>query len=334
MAVIACTSDELQAALELSGHRTERVDDPLLASCDLVLIGFDDGPIAGPSWIAHLRASLGSLPIVVVCEDLEQAESALAEGASEVLRRPLGPRLLGRRITRALAEAQESDPSSTPSGARDLLPRLVEASPDPIVAADLKGRILVFSRAAEDVLGYSAEEVLGGRLHVGELYADEGSASRVLESLETSEERAVRGLRVRLRTRKGESIPVRLTASLVHDFSGRPVASVGVFRDERERERLSQRLQHTTDQLLHSEQRAASLNAVGATAFELNQPLTAISGILEMLLLDPDQPLRTRERLDRAMTQVARVADLSRELGRMTGRQRLPEQDILEMEEP
>ena len=332
MAVIACTSSELQAALELAGHRTELVEDPTLASADLLLVGFDDGPIAGPSWIAHLRQSLGRLPILVVCEELEQVEAAISEGATEVLRRPLGPRLLAHRVQLALARAAEPDPSSQPSGARDLLPRLVEASPDPIVAADLKGRVLVFSRAAEDVLGYRSEEVLG-RIHVGELYADEGAASRVLEALQAGEGRGVRGMPVRLRTRKGESIPVRLTASLVHDFSGRPVASVGVFRDEREREQLSQRLRSTTDQLLHSEARSASLSSVAAVAFELNQPLTALSGILELLMLDPQHPHALRERFDRAIEQTERIAELSRELERLTGRRTPHERDIL-AEEP
>ncbi len=259
-----------------------------------------------------LPTRLGSIPVLAITDDVDEA---LANGVTEILREPFSEALLSIRIQRTLDSRRLADPSSEPGGARDLLPRLLDASPDPIMAADLKGQVLVFSAAAERLLGYSSEEVLG-TMHVGEFYAKKGIASRLMNTMREDPEQRVLGMRVRLRNRQGEAIPVVLGAALVHDFAGRPVASVGIFRDDRINRSLTQRLAAATEQLEESEKRAAGVIGTSVAAYELNQPLTTAMGLLELHELETtdsaslDRVSRTREQLQRMRDIVSRLSGM------------------------
>ena len=42
-----------------------------------------------------------------------------------------------------------------------LLERLIDSSPDAVVACDLTGRVVLFNKAAEILTGYQADEIIG-----------------------------------------------------------------------------------------------------------------------------------------------------------------------------
>lgn len=314
MALIACSVPDLVPMLRQLGHDVLIGQDPTahVDQADVAITAYEGGAIAPREWIRHQRRTLGDLPLLVVVDELGQADEALVHGATDVLRRPVSPGLVNARVRGLLAHANEADPSSTPGGARDLLERLIAACPDPVIASDLQGRLLLFSRSAETILEYSAADVLDATFHVGELYADPGDASRVMAEMRSGSDRSATGIRVRLRTRRGEAIPVRLSASLVHDFAGRPVASVGIFRDERALHTLSERLASATDQLVKSEKRAAAAAVAAATGHELNQPLTSVMGMVELMRMDASLPEGTQDRLERSMVQLERMAEIVR----------------------
>lgn len=189
----------------------------------------------------------------------------------------------------------------------DLLDRLVEACPAPVIVSDLKGRILVFNPAAEAALGYRSAEARS-HLHVTDLYHRAEEARRVLQRLRAADATSGRDpIEVTLRARNGELVPVRLTASLVHDDSGAPVASLGVFEDRRESIALGRRLEDAADLVMASEQRLAGMAAAGAVAHEIAQPLTAAMGNLEMLLMHEALPQRVMDRLGRTWNQLERL---------------------------
>jgi PAS domain S-box-containing protein len=68
--------------------------------------------------------------------------------------------------------------------ARDFLTKVIEASPDAIVAAECTGDIVLFNGAAEAILGWSADEAVG--MHVRNLYPP-GDAERIMEMLRSQE---------------------------------------------------------------------------------------------------------------------------------------------------
>lgn len=310
MARLLVSNPELSERLQRAGHRTSwDPSGPVMA--ELLLIGFEDGPVSGPDWVRAQRERAANTPLLVVCQNTEQAELALAAGADDVVRTPLSPAVLAARLRGWLAAPSPS--LSDTAGALDLLPRLVEASPDPVVAVDLQGQILLFSRAAEEVLGYPADTVLG-RMHVGQLYAAAGDASDVLARMKAAEGHRINGHVVRLRSASGESILVQLSAALLHDAMGRAVASVGIFRDDRERLQLAQALENTTDQLVQSEARGSLLDAARAGLAELADPLTEALGRLELATLSPQVDPTLRGQLAQAAAPLDQVLQASREL--------------------
>lgn len=255
---------------------------------------------------AGLKTRLGAIPLLAITDD---ADAALSDGANEVLPPEFSDALLSVRVRSVLDSARSPDPSSEPGGARDLLPRLLEACPDPVIAADLRGHILVFNSAAERLLGYSHQQATD-ELHVDDLFAAAGDARHIMAAMRAAEDQTLLSRKVRLRSRQGEAIEVLLSAALVHDFAGRPVASVGMFRDDRVNRSLASRLATATEQLVASEKRNAAVAVAGTTAHELNQPLTAAMGLLELSLMDAARDGGDATRLERAHHQLHRMKDI------------------------
>lgn len=262
----------------------------------------------------------GNLP-VAVAEDGSSLVELLAAGALEVLRPPWRSSSVRRsldplsRVSRLWAQRGdahqrsalkvESDLQST----QDLLSRVIDATPNPVMGADPEGRVIVYNRAAERALGYEGTWVKE-HMHVSDIYADPGEARRVLNAIRKSNDGFAHELEVRLRTRTGEQVPVSLSAAEVYGPDGLIMATVGIFQDRRVEFHLRSRLEETTTQLIQSEQRAAASDAVRATAHELNQPLTTAMGSLELVGMSGPLSEKQRARLDRAYQQLERMAEV------------------------
>lgn len=303
-------------------------DLPPSVGATLAAAGFQSDPeapfcLSGPeAW----RALPAELPFAVVGLDPADAaaESARAAGAVAVwahlpppaavlapllafaARAHTRERTLERRFRRANAELAST---------RDFLTRLIDATPNPVMAADLRGRVLVFNRAAELALGF-APDWATAHMHVTEVYADPQDARRVLAELRRAPGGAVSGMETRLRASNGEIVPVRLSAAEVHAADGTPLATVGVFVDRRAELQLTSRLEETTEQLIATEKRASAMEVAGGAAHELNQPLTAVMGTIEMLQLRGDLPEDAMRKLEKSWDQLQRMAEIVRQLAR------------------
>jgi PAS domain-containing protein len=218
---------------------------------------------------------------------------------------------VARRRAREIDEARRT--AQELQSTRDLLGRLIDATPDPVMAADGRGGVLVFNRAAEAALDYE-----GGwarqHLHVSDVYADPADARRVLAEIRASPSGILRSFPVRLRARSGAAVPVHLSAAEVYAADGMPVATVGIFADQRHRLSLQDRLDTATEQLIVAERRATALESVGRAVHELNQPLTTAIGALDLLEMQPELPDAARPRIARVYDQLDRMASLVRSL--------------------
>lgn len=200
---------------------------------------------------------------------------------------------------------------------KEFFQRVIDASVDAIVAADMRGNVQLFNPAAERIYGWPVDEVVGVR-NVAELYP-EGEAREIMRQIRSPErggEGALEGYETRLLHRDGSLIPVTLSAALL-DVRGAPVGTVGIFRDLRATRAIEAQLEKTRDELAEKEQKAFIVELAGATAHELNQPLTSIlgyAGLLERHVEDP--------RLERAtgviVREAERMAEIVRKIGRLT----------------
>ena len=209
----------------------------------------------------------------------------------------------------------ESELSQT----RDFLENVIQSSADAIVAADLSGSIIVFNRAAENLLGMEAQNVVGRRSVEG-LYEGDGAREimRRLRSGESGVKGQLRNIRASICGGDGAKIPVSLSAAIVYE-GDTEVATVGVFSDLRERLRLEAELQRAQTQLKDDEKRRFVVELAGGAAHELNQPLTSILGYAELLALrSKDTDERGEKAISTIVHEAQRMATIVKRLGEIT----------------
>jgi two-component system sensor kinase FixL len=158
---------------------------------------------------------------------------------------------------------------------------LLDAAVDAIIVIDHKGRIETFNSAAENMFGFSAQEVFGKNIsllmpepykskHDGYLrtYLDTGNAKIIGI-----------GREARARRKSGTVFPIVLS---VGEVPNKNVPKfVGLIRDITARKRSEEEI-HQTRERLAQFGRLSTLGEMAASlAHELNQPLTAIATYMQ-----------------------------------------------------
>lgn len=124
----------------------------------------------------------------------------------------------------------------------DDLQELVSLCPDPIIGVDRAGTIVLFNVAAERLLGYRSDEVLG-RLAITQVYGGTARARQIKKLLYASPDRQIEGHEAQLTARSGRVIDIRLSAKLLLR-DGEEIGSIGFFHDLTGRKELEARLKH------------------------------------------------------------------------------------------
>ncbi len=107
------------------------------------------------------------------------------------------------------------------------LENIFENSPDAIAIVDKHGRFIRWNKMAEDLYGYTFEEMKGKS--VFDLYADEDELEKMLVSLRR--ERSVKKWEMRMERKDGSIVPFEISISLLKDSQNETLGSVGVARD-------------------------------------------------------------------------------------------------------
>jgi two-component system NtrC family sensor kinase len=184
--------------------------------------------------------------------------------------------------------------------------RLVDSFPDLILVLDTNSHFTFVSPRCKEVLGYELEETrqmkLGGRTHSEDLpallslYADIVAGEQTFASLE-----------VRVRHKLGEWRRIRFNFSPLFDESDKIDGVVMSGRDVTELKRLE-------EQLIQSEKLAAMGHMLAGVAHELNNPLTAILGVTELLRERGGIEEDTKRQLDLTHRQARRAARIVQNL--------------------
>ena len=207
---------------------------------------------------------------------------------------------------------------------KEFLERLIDSTVDAIVAADMRGQIILFNHGAERLFGHRGEDVIG-RLPVWDLY-DRGVSRQIMRMLRSTSHGGIGFLeqtRREIRAKGGTLIPVNMTASIIYE-DGEEAATVGIFSDLRERIRIEQRLLVAQEKLEVSEKQAVVAALAGSAAHELNQPLTSILGYAELIERIGPAGAPHMARVAVFRSEAERMAGIVKKIGKITRYETMP----------
>lgn len=225
---------------------------------------------------------------------------------------------------------------------RNFLQSLIDASVDAIVAADTRGTIILFNERAQILYGYRAEDVIQ-KMSVKALYPGNGAkeVGRMLRSRSGGGVGRLEPVRMEAIDSSGNIFPISLSAATIYEH-GVPVATFGIFTDLRERVRVEEQLAQAQEKLALTEKQALLAELAGATAHELNQPLTSVMGYAELLMRKVEKDSPPYRAAHVIQSEAQRMAEIVRKIGKLTryetksyvGEQRILDLDRAAADEP
>jgi len=167
--------------------------------------------------------------------------------------------------------------------ANDRLNAVIQSSPLAVSTLDADGIVRTWNPAAERLLGWTAEEVIGRPLPTVHGEADEfrETKRRVMQG------EPVTAVEVTRRKKDGTPVTVNLVAAPLHEADGRITGILGLIEDVTGVKRLEQ-------QFFQAQKMEAVGRLAGGIAHDFNNLLTVITSYSELLLEDlgADDPKR------------------------------------------
>ena len=180
---------------------------------------------------------------------------------------------------------------------------LLESFPDLILVIDLNERYSFVSSRAHELLGYTPEELLGKKVEEGQDHSPEMlMLARDLIAGRSTFGRCEYGVR----HKDGNWRTLRASASPLFDAESKVSGVIVSVRDITVEKKLEQ-------QIIQSERLAAMGQMIGGFAHELNNPLTSILGMSE-LLQDGQATEATRKQLEILQQQARRAVEIVQNL--------------------
>jgi PAS domain S-box-containing protein len=167
-----------------------------------------------------------------------------------------------RLVERRTKELQES---------KNFLESLIDSSPSIIVSTDLRDRILIFNKSAQEIFNYKEDDVMKRKINF------------LFKTLPPNKNRGKNGaypftLWEVLCIKKNQStFPGSLLVSNIKDSVGKTIAKLYLLNDLTDKKEMEERL-------ILSEKLALYSELMGGIAHQLNNPLIGVVNFSEMLL--------------------------------------------------
>ena len=206
-----------------------------------------------------------------------------------------------------------------------LFQSLVENSPDAIVTSDAQGFITYFSPGAEELSGWTSEEILSMR--VADFYPGGVEEAREVMRL-LREEGQLRNYQSSFNAKDGSLIEVFASFSLLHDANGEFSGTLVVWKDFSERRQAEEALLETEDRyrgLFEDSQDAIGIVTADGIFVDVNQSwLDLLGATREQAMEMKAADFYVDSGRDRLMDEMARhgtVRDFEVKIRRLDGRE-------------
>lgn len=188
---------------------------------------------------------------------------------------------------------------------KEFVRRLIDSFPDLIVVLDCEGRFTFVSERINDILGITPAEYIGRpigqRINADDKMKLAEMCGRVVSGAETHAQ-----VEIQARHADGTWRALLVTASPLFDENGKITGMVSSGRDVTESKLVE-------EQLARKEKFAAMGEMLAGAAHELNNPLTAILGVSD-LLRERATDESTRHQVDLILKQARRAANIVQDL--------------------
>lgn len=188
---------------------------------------------------------------------------------------------------------------------QEFVRRLVDCFPDMIAVLDREGRFTYLSGRAQEMLGVSPQQYLGRKMGGATHSDDQPEIARMVHDI-VSGGSELSQTESRVRHADGSWRTLRTTASPMFDAEGRIDGVVASVRDVTELNLAGQKT-------AQKEKFAAMGQMMAGAAHELNNPLTAILGVSD-LLRERATDDATRRQIDLILQQARRAAGIIQNL--------------------
>ncbi|MFQ5800078.1 MAG: PAS domain S-box protein, partial [Bacteroidota bacterium] len=186
------------------------------------------------------------------------------------------------------------------------LATILRNSGDAIIGIDLENRVASWNKGAEDIFGYTEEEILGKPFLV--LVPPDLLAKQELETLaaEVYKKGVIRSYETERLTKKGDRIAVSLSSSVIRDPLGNIIGRSAILRDITAIKVLFQ-------QIIRAEKLSVIGQLAAGLAHEVGNPLTSISSLVQVIQRTTRDQF-AQEKLELVKNQINRIAKILRDL--------------------
>ncbi len=314
----------MRMTLELDGYRVlTAADGPSALEIfqtelpDVVLLDVRMPGMDGVEALRRIKEINRDAEVIIISGhgDMDMAIKCLRMEASNFLTKPVSEEILSLSLKRSLEkvalrrkvkqytrdlETLVREANVELEKAYQFRENIIENSPDAIVCIRKGGTIIIFNSAAEKLLGYRKEQVIGV-MNIVQIYP-QGVARKIMKDLKSGDfggPDILQKRQVLLVDKHGNELPVYISAAILYE-NGMEAGSVGIFTDLRERIKLEK-------QLLRSEKLSSLGKLSAGIAHEINQPLTGVLTFAHLLAkkFKNDEP--TRKDLEIIVRETTRI---------------------------
>jgi PAS domain S-box-containing protein len=295
----------------LRGNRRDAATAALIF-CGIAAWGFPTGDSA------PLQTDLSASPLLLLAIAVGVSVPPLMLSAAVGVRQDTEARLLRgqEQLNRQLAQTNFALETS-----RRHFQILIEGIVDyAIFLLDTAGRVASWNKAAEQIIGYSADEIMGK--HFGIFYRPDerraGEPNRTLDWAVQKGKHEVEGWRIK---KNGTLFFVTGSITSIRDNGGNLIGFANVIRDATERRNTQEKLIQAREQLAMAQKMEAIGKLTGGIAHDFNNLLMIIGGNAQTFkrLLDPKLP----RAIEAIQTAAKRGESLTRQLLTFARRQHL-----------
>jgi PAS domain S-box-containing protein len=236
--------------------------------------------------------------VVTAFTELDLAIKALQLDASDFITKPIHDEALAVAVKRAkeryttrkelrdytaLIEERWMETAEELAKTFHFQTNLIESSIDGIVACDREGKIIIFNKSMEQMLGYAKEEAIG-RMFLVQFFSA-GEAEKFKDKLYSEEFGGAKRLflfETALMNKTASRIPVQVSATVLFQDE-EEIGVVGFFRDLRDIRKLAQ---HFADQarLLHQDKMISLGRLAASVVHEINNPLSGVLNYVRLMI--------------------------------------------------